>query len=189
MRAEPAYVRTMPQAMMTAEELLHVSMPDKGTELVRGVLVVHEPPGFRHGEVVARITSALARHADAHGLGTVVAGDAGFVLARNPDTVRGPDVAFVRRERLPHPSPVGFADLAPDLAVEVLSPSNRPGEVLARVADLITAGTALVWVIDPVRRLARVYRQDGSESGVAADGALEGEDMLPGFTCRLETIL
>jgi len=189
MRVAPAYTRHMPAAPMTAEELEHVSIPGKLTELVRGVLVVHEPPGFRHGEVVVRIGAELLRHVQAHDLGTVVAGDTGFILARGPDTVRGPDVAFVRRERLPDPAPLGFAELAPDLAVEVLSPGSRPGETLARIADLLTAGCALVWVIDPLRRVARVHRADGSESTVTPEGTLEGEDVIPGFGCPLKSIL
>ena len=189
MRTTLAYDRTMPQALMTAEDFLHTDVPDKRTELVRGVLVVHEPPGFRHGEVMARIAYRLMVYVEAHDLGTVLAGDAGFVLARGPDTVRGPDVAFVRRNRVPTPGPLGFPDLAPDLAVEVLSPSNRPGEVLARIADLIRGGCPLIWVIDPSRRLACVYRADGSESVVSADGALDGEDVLPGFACPVAAIL
>ncbi|HMH82731.1 MAG TPA: Uma2 family endonuclease, partial [Gemmatimonadales bacterium] len=96
--------------------------------------------------------------------------------------------AFIRRERLPDPPPAGFARLAPDLVVEVLSPDDRPGEVLAKVADWLSAGTRLVWVVDPARRRARVYRADGSDSSVEADGALDGGDVLPGFTCKLSVI-
>ena len=190
MPIKPAYVPDMTApAMVTAEQLLHMSFPDKRVELVRGVVVVREPPGGTHGRVLANLTTELGvyvRHAD---VGLVFAGDTGFTLARGPDTVRGPDVAFVRRERLVGPEPAGFLDLAPDLAVEVWSPGDRPGEVLAKVADYLAAGTRLVWVIHPQRREARVYRADGTESLVAADGALDGEDVVPGFTCRLETIL
>ena len=190
MPAEPSYVRTMPDAaLMTAEELLRTHIPDKRVELVRGVMVVREPAGYHHGEITARLTRVLVDYAEAHDLGRVLAGDAGFTIATNPDTVRGPDVAFVRRERVPHPSPVGYAAFAPDLVIEVLSPSDRPGELLGKVADWLTAGTRLVWVIDPERRLARVYRQDGSETIVPGDGALDGEDVLPGFDCRLASIL
>jgi Uma2 family endonuclease len=148
-----AYVPIMPPAaLVTADELLHMSFPDKRVELVRGILVVREPPGYRHGELAARITKILIDYADAEGAGRVLVGDPGFKLAANPDTVRGPDVAFVRRERLPTPSPLGFADFPPDLAVEILSPGDRPGEVLAKVGDWLNAGTRLVWVIDPARR-------------------------------------
>src|SRR4029077_19991887 len=101
-------------------------------------------------------------------LGQVVAGDVGFTLSRGPDTVRGPDVAFVRRGRVPRPLPSAYAELAPDLAVEILSPSDRSGETLAKVADWLNAGTRLVWVIDPWRRQARVYRQDGTLATVEA---------------------
>jgi len=121
--------------------------------------------------------------------GVVLAAETGFKLQTNPDTVRAPDVGFVVKERVPPQPATGFADLAPDLVVEVLSPDDRPGEVLAKVADWLSAGTRLVWVVDPVRRVARVYRQDGSESIVTADGALAGEDVLPGFACPLESIL
>ena len=121
--------------------------------------------------------------------GAVLAAETGFKLQTNPDTVRAPDVGFVVKERVPPQHATGFADLAPDLVVEVLSPDDRPGEVLAKVADWLSAGTRLVWVVDPVRRVARVYRQDGSESIVTADRALAGEDVLPGFACPLESIL
>ena len=179
----------MPPVLLTAEDLLHVHLPDKQVELVRGVLIVREPPGYQHGEVLARLTALLVTFVHAHGLGRVLAGDPGFHIARDPDTVRGPDVAFVRTERVPHPAPAAFAAFAPDLAAEIRSPGDRPGEVLAKVADWLSAGTALVWVIDPVRRLARVYRADGSETLVSESGELQGEDIVPGFHGALRSIL
>jgi Uma2 family endonuclease len=174
---------------MTADELLVLSMPDKRTELVRGVLVVREPAGGRHGRVVNELSRVIGNHVHDHALGAVYAAETGFTLARRPDTVRAPDVAFVRRERLPDPEPTGFPDLAPDLVVEVVSPGDRAGEILAKVADWLTAGTRLVWVVDPGRRLARVYRADGTESLLTAQEALLGEDVLPGFSCPVEAIL
>lgn len=191
MPAERLYVPSMaaPSTLMTADELLHAHFPDKRVELVRGVLVVSEPPGYRHGEIMAQLATILSNYANEHHLGRVLAGDAGFKLASNPDTVRGPDVAFVQRARLPAPPPAGFAALAPDLVVEILSPGDRPGEVLAKVADWLSAGTQLVWVVDADRRLARVYRADGTESLLTAQEALLGEDVLPGFSCPLEAIL
>src|SRR6266571_4193651 len=187
MGAEHVYVPNMTQPM-TAEDLLQPHVP-KHAQLVRGVLVVREPPGFRHGEITARLASALMMHVDAHTLGRVVAGDAGFKLQSHPDTVRGADIAFVSWERLPQGSPEGFPSLGPDLVVEVLSPGDRPGETLAKVADWLSAGTRLVWVIDPERRLARIYRQDGSESILGETAALEGEDILPGFVGKLGAVL
>ena len=116
-------------------------------------------------------------------------GEAGFKLATDPDTVRGPDLAVISRQRIPDPEPSGFLGLAPDLAIEVLSPGDRPGEVLAKVGEWLSAGSRLVWVIDPERREARVYRADGSETVLTADQALDGEEVVPGFSCPLATIL
>ena len=173
---------------MTAEELLRLNLPDKRTELVRGVLVVREPAGYQHGDIAMRLAAAIYTHVEAHGLGRVFAAETGFTLARNPDTVRAPDVAFISTARLPDPPPHGFAELAPDLAVEVLSPDDRPGAVLAKVADWLNAGARLVWVVDPLRVIARVYRADGSESMLDETDALRGEDLLPGFEYPLSAI-
>lgn len=173
---------------MTAEELLRLNLPNKRTELVRGVLVVREPAGYQHGDVAARVLVAIANHVNANRLGRVFAAETGFTLARNPDTVRAPDVAFITTARLPDPAPRGFAELAPDLAVEILSPDDRPGEVLAKVGNWLSAGARLVWVVDPVRVVARVYRADGTESILDETDALRGEDVLPGFEYPLHTI-
>src|SRR3989440_3903634 len=188
MPAEHAYVPDMTAPLMTAEELLQTSIPHKRTELVHGRLVVHEPPGGRHGHVAAKLALRLGQHIDLTGAGDLFVGDVGFTLRRNPDTVRGPDLAFVWRERLPQPIPHTYLELAPDLVVEVLSQNDRPGETLAKVGDWLDAGARLVWLIDPERRIARVYRPDGSESTIAADGQLDGEDVLPGFACTLAGI-
>ncbi len=174
---------------MTADELLRTHLPDKRVELVRGVLVVREPAGFRHGAVSATLTKLLAHHVDTKGLGRVLAAGTGFKLAADPDTVRAPDVAFVSRARLPDPEQAGYPALAPDLVALVLSPGDRPGETLAKVADWLTAGCRLVWVVDPARRVAHVYRQDGSEALIAEQAVLSGEDVVPGFECPLVSIL
>ncbi len=174
-----------PNALVTAGELLQIDAPGKRTELVRGRLRVSEPPGSRHGAVSLELAALLANHVKAQGLGRVFAAETGFQLARDPDTVRAADVAFVSTDRLPSPLPAGYASLAPDLAVEVLSPGERPAAVLSKVADWLDAGSRLVWVIDPARAQARIYRADGSESYVDHSGALDGEDVLPGFACEL----
>lgn len=174
--------------LMTADELERLPEAGKRMELVRGHLVVSEPPGFRHGNIVVNLSFALNQFVRVAQLGRVLA-ESGYVLATNPDTVRGPDISFVRQEHIPDPIPIGFARFAPDLAIEVLSPSNRPGKVLEKVADYLNAGTELVWVIDPDRRQARVYRADGSVSIVEDSGALEGEQILPGFSCALAEVL
>ena len=189
MPAERAYVPLMaPATLMTADALVDVHLPDKHVELVRGILVVREPPGLRHGRVTTELAARLAPHVRAGGLGQVYV-ESGFKVTSDPDTVRAPDIAFISRKRLPDPEPRGFPDLAPDLVVEVLSPGDRPGEVLSKVADWLSAGTSLVWVVDPERRLARVYRHDGSETLVSANETLDGEDVVEEFSCPLTGIL
>ena len=184
------YIESMPaQALLTAEELLRLNLPNKRTELVRGMLIIREPAGYQHGNIAARLMLAIGNYVEAHTLGRVFAAETGFTLARKPDTVRAPDVAFISNKRLPDPPPRGFAELAPDLAVEVLSPDDGAGEVLDKVADWLKAGTRLVWVVDPIRVLARVYRADGSESVLGESDVLLGEDVLPGFTCAIGTLL
>ena len=187
MPAERAYVPDM--SLLTAEELLRTSKPNKRTELVRGHLIVREPAGWRHGEVTMNLATRLARHVDLTGAGKIVAAETGFTLFRGPDTVRAPDIAFVSRARLPDSPTPGFPELAPDLVVEVLSPDDRPGETLAKVGDWLEAGARVVWVIDPARRQARVYRQDGTEAVLSETDALRGEDVLPGFSCAVSSIL
>ncbi|MEW5915087.1 MAG: Uma2 family endonuclease [Gemmatimonadota bacterium] len=178
---------TWPQPR-TAEELLRLQLPDKRSELVRGALLVREPAGYVHGDVAASLAAAIHAHVAAHDLGRVFAAETGFILSRQPDTVRAPDVAFISRARLPSPPPRGFAEMAPDLAVEVLSPDDSLPEVLEKVADWLRAGTRLVWVVDPVRLLAHVYRADGSESLLGENEALNGEDVLPAFSCDLRSL-
>ena len=187
MSAEPAYVPDMPQ-LMTAEELLYASYPDKRTELVRGRLVVREPAGDRHGRVAMNLTLRLGAYVAGAGLGQLFAAETGFRLFGAPDTVRAPDLAFIQRERLPEVT-AGFLQVAPDLAVEVLSPGDRAGEVLRKVGDWLEAGARLVWVIDPERHLARVYRADGSESSLTEGESLDGEDVVPGFGCLVGSVL
>lgn len=179
----------MPAALLTAADLPHVRIPNKWTELVRGQLVVCEPPGALHGYVAVRLAARLVQHVEAKDLGAVFAAETGFKLFSDPDTVRAPDVAFVSNARLPHPLPSGYPAIAPDLAVEVLSPGDRPGEMLAKVADWLEAGSTLVWVTDPVRRVARAYRADGSDATITETGVLAGENVLPGFECALASIL
>ena len=168
--------------LMTAEE--YAQLPDDGQrlELQAGVLVSEPQPFPRHAQIQARLTHALADFVKPRGLGVVLTA-CGFLLSRNPDTVRGPDVAFVRRERFdPERAGRTFFRGAPDLAVEILSPSNRPGEVHAKVADYLAAGAPLVWVVDPRRRVVSVYRSLLAPRRVEATGVLEGEDILPGFS-------
>ena len=160
-------------------------MPEARRELVRGELIVREPAGFRHGDVAARLLIAVGTFVESRSLGRVLTAETGFRLRTNPDTVRAPDVAFVRRDRLPEPPPRGYAAIAPDLVIEVLSPDDRPGEVLSKVGDWLEAGTTLVWVVDPDGRTARVYRADGGQDLLTDYDRLDGEVVLPEFQYEL----
>lgn len=180
---------TATKKLMTADEFAQTDVPGKVLQLIRGHLVVREPPGTRHGAVAANLAIDLGVFARKGGLGQVFAQDTGFKIERDPDTVRGPDVAFVSRERLEGIPEVGYAELAPDLVVEVVSPNDRAGEVLAKIGDFLAAGTRLAWLVDPTRREARVFRADGSVTVIGEDGAVEGEDVLPGFSCPLAAVL
>lgn len=175
-------------SVLTAEELLYLDLPDKQTELVRGRLIVREPPGYRHGVVTFAIAARIGQFAAVNDLGVVVAAETGFKLFSDPDTVRAADAAFLSRHRAPDPPPSAYLALAPDLVVEVVSPSDRAGEVQAKVSDWLTAGSRLVWVLDPGRERAVVYREDGSIDLLANEDALSGEDVLPGFSCRLSDL-
>lgn len=175
--------------LMTADELERFDLPGKSTELVRGRLVVREPPGGYHGHVAAKLLFLLGQHVYGHDLGWLFSQDTGFKIESSPDTVRAPDVAFVSKARHPEIPRRGYAPFAPELAVEILSPDDRPGEVLSKVADWLDAGVHIVWVIDPERREARVYRADGTQSTIGESSALDGESVLPGFSCRLADFL
>ena len=190
MPSSPRYLPDMTSpSVQTAEDLLRFREPGKTAELVRGVLIVREPPGTGHGVHAARLLYRVMEFVKRHGLGEVIAQDTGFKIARDPDTVRAPDVAFVARDRLGQIPDVGYAELAPDWVGEILSPGDRPGEVLEKVGQWLGAGVRLVWVLDPARGEARVYRADGTVAIAGADAELDGEDVFPGFRCPLRDIL
>jgi Uma2 family endonuclease len=123
-----------------------------------------------------------------HQLGEVIHA-AGFQIESDPDTVRAPDIAFVSAARVDQIPLTGFARFAPDLAAEVVSPNDRPGELLAKAGQWLDAGARVVWVIDPLRGHAVVYRETGDVTLVAADGALDGDPVLPGLELRLAEFL
>ena len=169
--------------LITAEELLR--MPDsKAAELIAGEIVMMTPAGYQHGTIIATISSILRSHVAAKRLGTVVSGEAGFVIARNPDTVRAPDVAFVRRDRQPQ-SPDAFFPGAPDLAVEVVSPWDRLKDVNEKAKAWLEAGTAVVWVVWPDTRSGIVLRSGQPPRILHETDVITGEEVLPGFQCSV----
>ena len=168
--------------LMTAEELCH--LPDDGNrhELIDGVLTTMPPAGFEHGYVEVNVAVHVAQFVKQHQLGQVVGGETGFFLGRGPDTVLAPDVAFVSTARLPAPDQrARFADVVPDLVVEIVSPSDRPGEVTEKALRWVEAGVGLTWVVHPERRMVAVYEPGGVVHLVHEDEELDGGEVLPGF--------
>ena len=174
--------------LVTANDLLTLEQAGKSTELVRGRLIVREPPSTYHGSVQSILNVLVGSYVRTHALGAVFGQDTGFKIASDPDTVRAPDLAFVDRARVAQIARRGYAALAPDLVAEILSPEDRPGEVLTKAGEWLEAGVRLVWVIDPDRRFASVYRADGSVMTVSSDADLHGDVVLPGFSFRLSEL-
>jgi Uma2 family endonuclease len=170
----------------TAEQLLDANVPH--CELIAGELVMMSPAGFDHGGIAGNIAAALGAFAKPRGLGIVAIAEAGFQIAHDPDTVRAPDVAFVRAERIPPGGVKGFFPGPPDIAVEVVSPNDRASEVMAKSQDWLQAGCQMVWVVDPQTRTVSVYRNRSEISVLAANETLSGGDVLPGFSVPVAEI-
>jgi Uma2 family endonuclease len=178
---------TVTQKHITAEEFLRMPDPADGSkqELVRGEVVTMPPPGFRHGVRQFRAARILDDFVTSRRLGRVTV-ESGLVTERGPDTVRGPDVAYWSAEQLPlDQEPEGYPDVAADLCVEVLSPSNRPGQVREKLREYFTRGVRMVWLIDPEDRSVWVYRAPDEARVLHETATLDGEDVLPGFSCRV----
>lgn len=172
---------------MTDDDLFAL-VGQPGQELVRGVLRVREPPGGIHGWLATRLAHLLHAHVERHGLGTVLV-DAGYVLQRNPDTVRGPDVSFISSARLAREQiPANFIEGAPDLAIEVVSAEDRWSELEEKVADYFAAGTSLVWIVDPKRQCVIVRRPGSPPAVVGVDGVLHGQEVVPRFRCAVTEV-
>jgi Uma2 family endonuclease len=176
----------MASQVTTADELLR--MGDIGRcELLRGKLVMMNPTGHEHGRVTLNLGAPIRNHVLAHGLGKAYAAETGFLLSREPDTVRAPDVGFVRAGR-EAPTSRGFFPGAPDLAVEVLSPDDRPRYVREKVAEWLAAGTRAVWVVDPRRRTV-VLHEPGAEPRLLHEtDMLRGGDLIPGFEVEVSEV-
>lgn len=171
----------------TEEDLLRSPRDGRKYELVDGRIRV-SPAGTRHGRVCTRLTVRLGSFVERERLGEVFDSSTGFRLAGG--NVRVPDVSFVAKGRFPGEQlPEGFGDLAPDLAVEVLSPDDRSRDVLDKVGEYLQAGVSLVWVIDPKRRTAASYRSLTDVRTLGLDDTLDGEDVVPGFRCALAEVI
>ena len=179
----PAYAR-----LVTAEEFARIPDDDHRYELVEGRVIRMSPPGAVHAVLATRIASILQQHVDAHRVGVVMS-SGGFKLAANPDTVREPDVAFVRGDRIPPDGiPEGFWQGAADLAVEIRSPGDRRSEILEKVEDYLGRGVRLVWVVDPRKKNVTAYRRLAAPVTLGIDELLDAADVVPGFSCEVRRI-
>jgi Uma2 family endonuclease len=166
--------------LMTADELLR--LPDDGWryELVQGELRRMSPAGGVHGHIAARLIASLINHVEENGLGHVYASETGFRIARDPDTVRAPDAAVVRSERVVETA--GFIEGVPDAAFEVTSPNDRYSQIEEKTLEWLRAGTRVVVVVDPATKSVRIHRLEGA---INADTTLAVEDVIPGWKLQL----
>jgi Uma2 family endonuclease len=175
--------------LKTVDDLLRMRDDGKRRELVAGELREMPPSGHEHGRVTMRFSAPLSLFVDEHNLGAVYAAETGFLLAKNPDTVRGPDVAFVARERLASvPKGRGYFPGAPDLAVEVVSPGDTYSEVEAKVEEWLEAGSRMVVVVNPRNETLKVYRGVADVARLTVADTFDGADVVPGFRISVRRI-
>ena len=169
----------------TPEDLL--TMPDGDFyELVNGKLVERHM-GWKSSWIGGRLYHFLSSFCDANPMGWLAPADASYqCFPDDPTKVRKPDVSFIRLERMPPEEELeGHCRIAPDMATEVISPKDLAYEIDQKVEEYLRAGVRLVWVINPETRTVRIYRADGSMSGLRENDYLDGEDVIPAFRCRV----
>lgn len=178
------------QRLITAEEFLRMPPPLDGSsqELVRGVIETMPPPGTYHGVCCARLTRRVGNFVEDNHLGVVASNDSGFITERDPDTVRGPDLSFWSQARLPRFPLEGYVTIAPDLAVEVISPSDVFSRVLKKLQHYLKHQVKLIWVLVPEDRSVTVYRPGREQQILTNSDVLTGEDVLPGFSCPIQEL-
>ena len=169
---------------ITADELLRMPWDGNRYELIRGVLVAKMPTGRLHGETVTMTSYVLTGYVISNDYGMTFSGEPGYRLERDPDTVRAPDVAWFAPGRLPE-GIQGYLELAPDLAIEVKSPSNSNPETAAKALMWLSYGSQQVWVEDPERTTVTIYRPGADPVTLGENDTLDGGDLLPGFTTEV----
>ena len=180
---------TAGSGIVTPDQFLHHPAANDRTELIRGHIQVMTPASAAHGLVSGTVFHLLAAHVRQHKLGACFADSTGYTLPNLPNTVRAPDASFVRGDRLPIAGVgPGFLEMAPDLAVEVLSPSESRTDVAAKLADYRSAGTPLVWVIYPAARTVTVISATEDDVTLGEGQVLSGGNTLPGFTCAVRDL-
>ena len=180
---------TMPASarLVTVAELERMPEAEGKRELVAGRVVEMSPVGCRHGDAVLGLGSLLRRHVQRHNLGRVFT-EVGFTLRLDPDTVRAPDVAFVRRDRLPTPLPRGYWQGPPDLAVEVRSPNDRPRDIAVKIDEYLGCGVRIALVVDPDRRLVTLHRPGAPALKLTSRDTLDLSDIVAGFHLTVSEI-
>ncbi|HEX6048210.1 MAG TPA: Uma2 family endonuclease [Gemmatimonadaceae bacterium] len=177
--------------IMTVDEFLDASLPDGKAELVRGELRMTPTPAVFHGRAATNLVVLLSNYVRQHHLGMVFGDSVGYELTQFPHTVRVPDLSFIRADRLP---PAGLDPrervfrFAPDLAVEVLSPSETAPELEEKLHDYIGAGASLIWVADPARRTIMTIPVDAPVGWHSEGDVLDGGAVLPGFSCAVAEV-
>jgi Uma2 family endonuclease len=172
---------------VTGEQLLE--MGDIGrTELVKGKIIKLPPHEILHASTLAIMGSLLVDFVRKHKLGQILGGGVGIYTHRNPDTVRGVDVAFISNERMTQASETGFLDVAPELIVEIMSPSDRWMDIQEKLAEYFTIGVQLVWLVDPQLEQTHVYRSLDDTTRLTAEDTLTTPELLPGFSVPLTEI-
>ena len=180
---------TVKADLLTAEDLLRLCSEGVRGELIRGVLRETMPSGQRHGKIVARLLILLGMFVEPRRLGTLVASDSGVLIERDPDTVREPDIAFTSVARLPADAVLdGYAEVIPDLVVEIVSPDDRPRDLAEKVAMWLSHGVRLVWVVRPASRAIEVHRSGAPIETLGEEATLDGGDVLPGFSCSVGAV-
>lgn len=170
----------------TAEQLAQMPSDGNRYELVQGVLNMMSPAGGRHGRVTVRINKLLAIHVDDHRLGETFAAETGFLLARNPDTVRAPDAAFVGQDKMNTlEDDSGFLPFAPDLAVEVVSPNDTFADVENKAFAWLDSGTRLVLIVEPESETVHAYRSRSNIAVLKSTEVLDAMDAVPGWSVKV----
>jgi Uma2 family endonuclease len=178
---------TRQRTLLTAAEFyLFCCRNDGRYELIEGEVVERSLPDDVHGEITANVGTAFNNYSRRRGVGRTRS-ETGYTLRTGPDTVRGPDVSFVLRPRVEGRGS-GFVPGAPDIAVEVVSPSNTAAEVARKVAEYLAAGSQRVWVVYPAGRRVVIHRADGSVISYSGDNVITDEELLPGFSLPLSEI-
>jgi len=182
------------KTLITADEFFNLAPQLGRCELVKGEIIEMPPPGLIHGKIAMELGVRLFNYVKEHDLGQVFAAETGFIVEhatdeQSRDTVRGADVSFIRKERIPEGGfDDAWGDFPPDLVVEVMSKNDNQRQVLEKVGEYLDACVRLVWVVRPKDETVTIYRLNGEVEQLQVDDTLDGEDVLPGFICPVSDV-